>query len=378
MYITSPRLTHEEMDMLQTNENDICISIILPSHNNWTAGSKSINLDRSIQKAIDQLNLAYPDSKEELEGKLKHLANNVILEQYPLGLGLFVSEKVEYIVQFPFIVEEKISISNHFELKDLLYKVNYSNPYYVLLLDEKQACLYTGEFNVIHKVQDANFPLIYTEDFEYEKASRTNSYSGRATISSFEKDKSAVQKSRYLSFLKSVDDLLDIYISKNDTQVIICGVKSVTASFLNHSKHDDKIIGVQHGNYSHLNEFELGLLVSPLLLATQEEKMLEEISDLEEKKGEGLAEEGISDVWAAITDGRGYILLVERDYDVKVYYDKSYPLEIQMTPSKQSPGILENAVDKVIEMHLNKKGKVLILNNGMLAGHKQIALITRY
>jgi hypothetical protein len=248
----------------------------------------------------------------------------------------------------------------------------------VLLLDEKQACLYTGEFNIIHKVQDANFPLIYTEDFEYEKASRTNSYSGRATISSFEKDKSAVQKSRYLSFLKSVDDLLDIYISKNDSQVIICGVKSVTASFLNHSKHDDKIIGVQHGNYSHLNEFELGLLVSPLLLATQEEKMLEEISDLEEKKGEGLAEEGISDVWAAITDGRGYILLVERDYDVKVYYDKSYPLEIQMTPSKQSPGILENAVDKVIEMHLNKKGKVLILNNGMLAGHKQIALITRY
>ncbi|HJW15643.1 MAG TPA: hypothetical protein VJ499_00905, partial [Flavisolibacter sp.] len=184
--------------------------------------------------------------------------------------------------------------------------------------------------------------------------------------------------SRYLSFLRSVDELLDIYISKKDSQVIVCGVKSVTASFLNHSKHDDKIVGVLHGNYSHLNETELGQLVLPLLLAEQEEKMLDEISELEEKKGEGLVEEGILDVWAAITEGRGYILLVEKDYDVKVYYDKNYPLEIHMTPPVHTPGILENAVDKLIEMLLNKKGKVLFLNNGMLGDHKQIALITRY
>jgi hypothetical protein len=378
MYITSSMLTPEEMGMLQTNENDICISIIIPSHNNWAAGSKSTNLAHSIQKAIEQLNLSHPEAKDELEGKLQNLSNNLRLEKFPLGLGLFVSNKVALSVQFPFIVEEKVSISNHFELKDLLYMVNHSNTYYVLLLDEKQACLYSGQFNVLHKIQDSNFPIVYTDDYEYEKPSRMNSYSGRSNISSFEKDKSTLQKSRHLSFLKSVDELLDVYISKNDSQVIICGVKTLTASFLNHSKHDNKIIGVLHGNYSHLNEIELGQLVSPLLQAEQEEKMLDEISDLEEKKGEGLVEEGIFDVWTAITEGRGYILLVEKDYDVTVYYDKSYPMEILITPPKHSPGILENAVDRLIEMHLNKKGKVLFLNNDMLADHKQIALITRY
>jgi hypothetical protein len=378
MYITSSRLTHEEMDMLQTNDADICISIIIPSHNNWTKGPESVNLDRSVQKAIEQLNLMYPNAKDDLEVKLQNLYNNLKLEQFPLGLGLFVSKKVQYIVQFPFNVEEKISISNHFELRDLLYKVNYSNSYHVLLIDEKQACLYTGQFNVLHKIQDRNFPLTYTDDFEYESPSRSNSFAGRSNISSFEKDKSTLQKSRYLSFLRHVDELLDTYISKKESQIIICGVKSVTASFLNHSKHDDKIAGVLHGNYSHLSEIELGELVLPILKAVQEEKMLDEISELREKKGEGLTEEGLYDVWTTVSEGRGYILLVEKDYEVKVYYDKNYPLEIQMTPPKHEYCILENPVDKLIEMLLNKKGKVLFVNNGMLKNHKQIALITRY
>jgi hypothetical protein len=378
MYITSARLTHEEMDMLQTNDTDICISIIVPSHNNWSKGPESLNLNRAVQKAIEQLDLMDPDTKNDLESKLQNLYKSLKLEQFPLGLGLFVSKEIQYVVQFPFLVEENISISKHFELRDLLYKVNYSNYYHVLLIDEKQACLYSGQFNVLSKINDANFPLLYTDDFEYEVPTRSNSYTGRSNISSFEKDKSTLKKNRNLAFLKHVDELLDIYISKKDSQVIICGVKSVTASFLNHSKHDDKIAGVLHGNYSHLTEIELGELVLPILRAEQEENMLDEISELEEKKGEGLAEEGLYDVWNAVTEGRGYILLVEKDYEVKVHYDQNYPQEIQMNPSQRYPGILENPVDKVIEMLLNKKGKVLLVNNGMLADHKQIAMINRF
>jgi hypothetical protein len=378
MYITSSRLTHEEMDMLQTNETDICISIRVPAHNHWIKGPESGNLDRFVQKAIEQLNQMYPNEKNELETKLLDLYKSLKLEQFPLGLGLYVSKGIQYVVQFPFPIDEKIVISDHFDLRDLLFKINYSNSYYVLLIDEKQASLYTGQFNVLHKIQDSNFPLIYTDDFEYQVPSRSSSYSSRSNISSFEKDKSTLKKSRYLSFLKHVDELMDMYITKKDAQLIICGVKSATASFLNHSKHDDKIAGVIHGNYSHLSESELIEMVLPILKADQEEKMLDEISELQEKIGEGLAEVGLFDVWAAVTEGRGNVLLVEKDYETRVYQDKYFPLEIQVTAPKRLHCIVENPVDKLIEMHLKKNGKMLLVNNGMLKNYKQIALITRY
>lgn len=378
MYITASILSNEEMNMLQTKDSDICISIIIPLTDNWNKQPFPEKLEQSFQNVVHQLEQLHPKEKEELEIKLLDLFKNFPLQSFHPGIGIFISQTIEYVVHFPFPVEEKISVNNHFELREILFKANYSEPYYVILLDGKQAILYRGLFNKLQKIKDTNFPASHFDDFEYQPPSRSNSYFGSSEFSNFEKDKSTVQKSRYLSFLKHVDDLLDVYLLKKDSQLIICGVKSVTASFLNHSKHDAKVAGVLTGNYSHLSETDLIEKVLPVLQAAHKENMLEDISEFEEKMGEGLADEGIYDVWQSIIDGRGKILLVEKDYEDKVYIEKNYPLDIQMKPTRRANFIVENPVDKLIAMHLNKKGRIAILANGMLDQHKQIALIRRY
>lgn len=378
MYFTASDLSREEINLVQTKDSEVCISILIPTSYDQPGKSLSQKLEQSFQKAVPQLEQSYQEKKESLEIKFQELLKNLTLESLHQAIGIFISQTIEYVVQFPFPVEEKVIIDNHFHLREILFKINYSNPYYLLLLDGKQALLYTALFDELQKIQDSNFPKKIIDDYIYQHPSTSHYYFGNAETSSFLKDKSTPQKNHYLSFLMQVDDSLDIFLSGKASQLIICGVKSVTASFLNHSKHDAMVAGVLTGNYSHLSETELSVRVQPLIQAAQYESMLEDISELEEKIGEGLADEGLYDVWQSVIDGRGKVLLIEKDYEDKVYIESDYPFDIQMRPTRRACCVVHNPVDKLIAIHLNKKGRIVILANGMLSQHKQIALIRRY
>lgn len=69
--------------------------------------------------------------------------------------------------------------------------------------------------------------------------------------------------------------------------------------------------------------------------------------------------------------------LVEEDFHYPATVDAS---GMHLTPADDptAAGVMDDAVDEIIETVLSKGGRVVFMDNGQLAEHQRIALILRY
>lgn len=365
----------EELDLLRGQKGHTCVSIVLPTHKGQADHkTDELYVDHAIQRAEDLLHLWHPQEAEALVRTVHELAASIHFDRLQEGLGLFVSDEVQLLVDYPFRVARKIVVDKKFETRDLLYKAAYSYPYFVLLLEPEKASLFYGVLQHLEEVSDQNFPCLAGDDYDYQHPVRSASSYSHAHLKSFEADKAEFQKVRYRTFLSNVNDLLSDYLL-GTARLILCGQRTHTAAFLNQSRHDARVISVLNGDYGKLSAPELTELVTPIIEASLEERMKDEINKLAEMAGEGMAETGYENVRQAITDGRGSKLLVEKEYP---YSDTPYSEKIPHIRIEQYGNGITDAVDELIDLMLDKKGQVLLVGKDMLKPYGHIALITRY
>jgi hypothetical protein len=196
-------------------------------------------------------------------------------------------------------------------------------------------------------------------------------------VKSFEREKNQIEKIRQEAFVRQANDQLQKYL-QNSELLVLCGTTRCTSAFLNRTTHAGKIIGVLNGNYNRLDETEFAGMIWPLIEACIYERIVDEISEYNEKIGEGLAEEGIVPVWDAIVAGRGETLLVEKNYQVKGYLTNHDSWQLFLQAPKREHSVLEDVVNNLLEMQIERNGKIVFTEDGMLNDHNHIALITSY
>jgi hypothetical protein len=279
-------------------------------------------------------------------------------------------------VPFQFHVEEKVMVGDNFELRDLLYKVNYSDPYYVLLLTENNAKLFTGVWNELHEITNEQWPMEYEEEYSYNPPSQSTSYAGYSHVKGFEKDKSELEEIRFKSFFRNADKSLSTYLTGN-IPLIVLGVEKELSWFEYVSANKNHIIAQFPGSYPHANSKQLADIAWPLMQAHLQHKRQQLVKEFEEKIGEGLGTVGIQEIWRAAKEGRGLKLLVEKDYRCPGFVEQE-AYHLFLHPPQNAHRIVADAVDDIIETVLEKKGQVFFVDPGMLKDFQRIALITRY
>ena len=249
--ISEKLLDEELLSMLKEKEN-ICVSIIVPTHRlSPERRVDKLEVERAIDNAKQFLQSSYTEPKiRPLLQALDELYRDIDFTHNSDGLGLFISTNTKLAVRFPFPVEEKVIVGDNFELRDLMYKENYAKPYFVLLLTEKQVRLYEGTWNVLTEVKDKNFPNAYKEEYIYNPPSQSSSYAGYSHVKSFEKDKSELEAIRFKDFFRHADELLNDYLM-GDKPLIVLGIEKALAWFESISEHKQNIIGKIAGSYNH-------------------------------------------------------------------------------------------------------------------------------
>lgn len=372
------KLLREELAIMQKEKGKICVSIIVPTHRQSPDRRvDKLEVERAIDNAKKFLEFRYAASKiKPLIQSLDELYKGIDFTHNMDGLGLYVSANTSLVVQFPFMVEEKVMVGDNFELRDLQYKVNYGKPYFILQLTENFVRLFRGEWDELEEMSDGNFPKEYKEEYTYSRPVPSTTYAGDSHVKTVEKDKSLLLEIRFKNFFREIDELLNKYLIEN-IPIVLLGVKKELAWFENITTHKKQVIKKIPGNYNLSNKKQLADIVWPavrLHMNNERELLLKEFI---EKIGEHHAISGVQEIWKAAYEGKAFKLLVEKDFRKPGFVTKD-TYRLYLRPPKKVHNIIADAVDDIIEMVLEKNGQVYFTDNGMLKDYQRIALITRY
>ena len=370
----------EKVRLLRREKGNVCISLVLPTHQ-LSPDNRSDSL--IVSKAIEQVRISLENKFHipevaNIMHKLYEAYREIDFNNNTDGIGIYVSKKVKILMPFFFPVKEKIIISDSFDIKEILYQDRYASPYFVLFIEQKRARLFKGKLGGgLHEISDANFPKNFSETYEYSRPSRGTSYVGHAYVKEFERDKSIMEEIRLGQFSREVDNPLSQYLQK-ETLLLLAGTTEDIGIFKKASDIEDKICGELPGNYLYTSIDKLEEIVWSQVKSYIDHKIQGLILDFREKIGQGLGESGLPNAWRAAVEGRGLVLLVEKDYSDKAYLVNGDNINLHLQPPTTANRVIPDAVSSLIEIVLDKNGRVIVVENGSLKDYQQIALITRY
>jgi hypothetical protein len=370
-------IIHNQLQSLQKSKGSVCVSIILPTHRlSPERRVDNLKLKNSITAAKQLLQYKYTVSNiQTLMEAIDEIYDTIDFSHNSDGLGIYISSDIKLAVQFPFPVEEKVMVGDSFEIRDLLYKDNYSVPYLVILLSKNHIRLFKGLLDELEETIDESFPLSYEEEYEYNPPSRGTPFTGHTTVRNFEKEKSSLQEIRFQQFYHTADKLLNQYVTT--LPIILLGVEKDIAWFQKVSTHAKNLVLTIDGNYDYLNQKQLTDITWPVMFEHLQHQRALLIKELDEKLGSHLVVSGIQNVWQATKEGKALKLLVEKDFRKSGFItDDGY--QFHERPTGKPYKIVTDAVDDIMEMVLEMGGQVYLMDNNLLKDYQHIALFTRY
>lgn len=361
-------MNRHEVHLLQQVQTYPSVTILLPTHR-FAPDNKQdpIRLKNLMTETTNRLQSELGKRNAEvIITRLEELVATVDFRYTLDGLALFVNRDFARASILPFPVKERVIIDETFATRDLVYGLNHRLRYWLLVLSEKPTRLYEGINQDLLEIRSDGFPI------EHTGPGGAARLPGGVAV-----HKSAYRDEYHRKFFRQVDDLLKPLMADDPLPLIIAGVDRHLAFFKEVTSHGANIFGEITGSHDKTSGPELGKLVSPLVEQFREEKRQDALGQLGKAISDRKVASTIGEVWRIANEGRGALLLVEEDFHFSARLDDS---KVHLIPVEDpsEPGVIEDAVDEVIESVLSKQGQVVFVRNGDLAAHQRIALILRF
>src|SRR5215510_7202489 len=360
-------ICRRELKRLQGRRDYPSLSLLAPTHRTHPANRKDrIVVKNLVGEGLDRLQGEF--KKRDVAGlvhNLKMLVDRVDWKHSLEGLALFASRNVATAIQLPFRPRARVVIDETFATRDLVYSLNRSARYRVLVLTEKPTRLFDATTNVLTEYAAKPFPMVHTGP---GGASRLPGGQGI--------NRSAVRDDAHRQFFRKVDDALAAVQKDDHLPLVLVGVDRHIAFYQEVTKDPDAIVGVVAGSHDDPNPAALGRLVWPVFKSGATLTRTRALARLHQAVSANRHASGIDQVWRAAFEKRCQTLLVETDFE---YPADLSPQGDRLLPySGRGAAALDDAVDEVIERVIANGGDVFFYDPGVLDLHQRIAAVLRY
>lgn len=345
------------------------VSIILPTHPRYPDFKfDQKHLGELMLQVDDQLHARFGKQlANNIAEKLKQTVASINFKELSSGLAIYVSPHHAKVVHLPFEVTEKVIVDDSFEVRDLLYSAK-MNLQYLLVMITKNGVRTTLGYG-------KTFIPVKYKDMPENIADVTNSHSlpGWDYL-----DTEAFDEKNAHNFIRFVDDVILREVkAANIPAVIVIGDVKAIGYMRSITSNTSKIIGYVEGNYEHATTPEIRKKIAPILDKMNDDKENDSLRKLANAVGNDHFVSGIAQVWRAAEEGRGRLLLVERDYvQSATLSEDGFSLVLDEVVAGSTRHI-EDAVDDIIESVIKNGGDVQFIRNGRLEAYERIALVTR-
>jgi hypothetical protein len=357
-------ISRKDVKQLQSLTNVPALSILLPTHRTSPENKQDPILVKNLVSEATQ-RLGEEFSNRDLAPLLQNLEKLVSEIDYTYalkGLALYVSHDFAKLYYLPFSVAARVIIDQTFATRDLIYGLHREQRYWVLLLSQGSTRLLAGIGETLEEVEDKNFSMEMTGP-------------GATSPIPYDSD-SSYRDDRHRRFFQQVDSAFTSYLQDDSLPLILGGVDRQISFFQEVSQHTKLIAGTITGNFDKATIPELIPQVWPIVRSVREGQQADALQALDDAMGAQNVVSTIGEAWRLAQEGRGKLLLVEKSYHVPAILSENGGLELVDEPG--GTYVMDDAVDEVIEVVLAKGGSVVMVDDGALSIHQQIALILRY
>jgi len=361
-------MNRNEVQQLQSLSDPLSLSILMPTYRAYPDNQRDpIRLKNLVTEATNRLVTQYGKREvEPLLTRLETLTAEIDFRKTLDGLVLYVSPNFSRQYILPFSVKERVNLGETFATRDLVFALNRSPRYWTLVLSEKPTRLFEGVRDTLMEIREGEFPMTHLGPGGAE-----------SLPGGFGIKRSGMRDEYDRQFFRHVDEAFGRFLAADQLPLAVVGVQRNLAFFEEVSKHNKSTLCTLEGSHDKTSPHALGALVWPLVQEGLASQRKEIFNELEKAIGAKLFASGIQSIWQAAHEGRGAILLVEQGFHTSARVDST---GINLIPADNlaEPGVMDDAVDELIETVLAKGGQVVFTEDGTLEIHQRIALILRY
>ncbi len=361
-------MNRTELRQLQSIYGYPALSILAPMHRSAPENRQDpIRVKNLVKQATDRLRREY--SRREIGSlldRLGMLTDAVDYRHAMEGLALYVARGFAQAYHLPFPVKERVVIDATFATRDLVAGIHRSVRYWVLLLSEKTVRLFSGMRGSLAEMSVKPFPLV-----DQESGPREHGH-GDFTV-----EKSSKSDERHRRFYRQADAALAAVLAREPMPVFLIGGQRPMAHYHDAAKQSNHLAGTILGAYDKAVPADLARLVHPLVDAYEAEQRRQALLELDAAIHHRKYASGMQEAWTSALEGRGSLLLVESGFFYPARLD-SEGRELTPAADPTAPGVIDDAVDELIESVISKGGRVVFLPDGSLPEHSRVALVLRY
>ena len=355
----------ETLQQLGAEKNNPCVSISMSTHRTRpNTDQDKILLKNLLKEAHDRVSEEY-DKKtvESLLNKIKTVREKIDINANLDSLHIFLSNDTLEIVKSPWEASNnRVNISTQFAIRPLIKAYNRSEPYLIMVLSQNKVTLYEAvNDSIIQEVKNNDFP--FTENIPatlYPEKLGDAKYVDDLTRNFFnEIDKSLVR-------MHKETDLKCVVVTTEDNYYKLMQVADIPNLY-----HGYVTIN-SNKNTPHYIVKETWKLIEKL----QSKRRGEAIEELKKAVSQGKVLTDLQDIYRAVINGRGDLLVVHQNYRQPVVMNDNN--SFKMVENSSTPGAIDDITSKIAWEVISKKGRVIFTEHEELKELGKIALKTRY
>ncbi len=245
-------ITREDILTLAKKENDVCISIYLPTHKMGKQVQQDpIRLKNLLGEATEQLkdhNITEQRIEKLLDEPRDLLDKPMFWQHNDKGLALFVSEDNFEYYRIPHSFKERVMVSDHFLITPLIPMISLEGTFCILALSQKNIRLLKCTRASVEEIELDDSPGSMEEfrKFDvYEKSMASSGSGGSANMFHGWGDGS-VETNDAENYLKTIENEVTSILRKRNDPLVLAGIDEAVAIYKNvnhYSRLMDNVIG---------------------------------------------------------------------------------------------------------------------------------------
>jgi len=352
--------TAEQVVLLQSLRGYPLVSLLMSTTPSPAlSGAEAVRLNQLLAQATRRLRAEGPgDDVSAALANLERLVDDALGGPTSAALALYAGPRTAMALCLPVEVRERVVVDPTFATRDLVRSLHRTPRHAVLVLSSREARLFEGAGDQLRPAQTSAFPLRDTRQRKDDGARADRE----------DKDTAA--------FCRAVDRALATYLRLHPAPLVLAGSTRALATFTGLSSNLGRLAGSIPVNLSTEPLSVLAERIRPVLEGYLLSRQQEALALLDKRVGARRAVSGMADVWLAARTERPEMVAVEQGlfYPARVSADGDLLLP---ATDVEHPEVIDDAVDELIELVLDRGGWVALVDDGKLAAHGGVALTLR-